>query len=103
MVANWFLPPQGINSLFVVANDDDDDNDDGERIEFNKPNSQARIEIRSRKRKSGNVYILGWRWQLKLNGQPLRTASGGYKRGYSYVKTVSSKRAAENLKKALTG
>lgn len=102
MVAN---APRGVvakTAVTVVANDDDDDEED-QAVTLNKPNTAARIEVRKRKRKKGYVYVIGWRWQVKdSTGEPRRTASGGYKRGFSYVKTVETKRQADRIRKAAT-
>ena len=102
MVANQSEPVVA-NSVFAVVANDENDEDDDEQITLEPPSKAARIEVRKRKRKKGHVYILGWRWQVKENGQPLRTASGGYKRGFSYVKTVGTKREAERIRQANTG
>lgn len=87
-----------ISTVAVVADDDDD----GDAVVVAGVPGAARIEVRRRKRKKGYVFIVGWRWQVKeADGSPCRTASGGYKRGFRYVKTVGTKRQAERLKRAI--
>lgn len=82
----------------VVANLEDDD-EDGVVVELSAPRNAARIEVSPRQRKNKTVYIIRWRWQLKnSDGSPCRTASGGYKRGSRYVKTISNKKDAQRFK-----
>lgn len=82
----------------VVANLEDDE-EDGVVVELSAPRNAARIEVSPRKRKNKTVYIIRWRWQIKnSDGSPCRTASGGYKRGSRYVKTISNKKEAQKLK-----
>lgn len=81
----------------VVANLEDDE--DGVVVELSAPRNAARIEVSPRQRKNKTVYIIRWRWQLKnSDGSPCRTASGGYKRGSRYVKTISNKKDAQRFK-----
>ena len=81
----------------VVANLEDDE--DGVVVELSAPRNAARIEVSPRQRKNKTVYIIRWRWQLKnSDGSPCRTASGGYKRGSRYVKTISNTKDAQRFK-----
>lgn len=100
VVANPEVARGGKSKVAVVEDDDDDDDDE---IVTTKPKSNARIEIAARKRDKGKVFVLRWRWQKQdVNGEPLRTASGGYKRGSKYVTTVESEAEAKRIRKRLT-
>lgn len=82
-----------------VADEAQDDEDDGVVVELSAPRNAARIEVSPRQRKNKTVYIIRWRWQLKnSDGSPCRSASGGYKRGSRYVKTISNRKDAKRIK-----
>lgn len=100
VVANPHEPVVANSAVRVVANDEDEGDSDDVSV-VAKPTKSARVEICQRKRKNGPVYILRWRWQLKdPDGIPLRTKSGGYRRGSRYVKTVTNKKDAKRFKTA---
>lgn len=97
VVANPEVARGGKSSSVVVVDDDEDEDD---QIVSTRPRKDARIEIASRKRDKGTVYVLRWRWQMKdKDGEPLRTASGGYKRGSLYVKSITDQTEAKRLRR----